>query len=352
MSIEIKLQQEWALDTSTGDIFVPTRCRGMNPIVCRAAAQYGPQRKTCTRGIITGDRLQREECSVDLKHGSMDTYVEEIKLSQYVIVTWGETIREYCAGTMIKTTEIPRGVHFIEVQFGCKVTGIGWQLVGYMQGMEQISIASLQVPDIPPFDLPSYIPNEDAQRILAAATSQLQTPEQMITMTLKPIKLHTNPLKTIRGIGNYTGWFTLVIIILAIPIAVYHRYRTSGVLCPTQDEKTTVGDGCMEGYSAFSTCLDKMNTEKEEIKDDTQENTPFPIEDVLANACTQEPFRRQIEEDSLHNNKRKRSMTDRVNMKSKKIRAEDIDMEIDQAVEIVMRRPTAPPAWEMHSTQL
>jgi hypothetical protein len=43
-------------------------------------------------------------------------------------------------------------------------------------------------------------------------------------------------------------------------------------------------------------------------------------------------------------------VTDRVNIGSKRIKATDIDMEIDQAVEIVMRRPTAPPAWEMHNT--
>jgi hypothetical protein len=55
----------------------------------------------------------------------------------------------------------------------------------------------------------------------------------MITMTLKPIKLPNDPLKTVRGIGTYIGWFTLVIIILSIPVGVYYRYRTGGALCPS-----------------------------------------------------------------------------------------------------------------------
>jgi hypothetical protein len=42
ISLEVKLQQEWALDPNKGNIFVPTQCRGLNPIVCRAGAQYAP----------------------------------------------------------------------------------------------------------------------------------------------------------------------------------------------------------------------------------------------------------------------------------------------------------------------
>jgi hypothetical protein len=137
LSVKVKLHQEWALDTTKGEIFVPTRCRGMNPVVCRAGAQYGPQRKLCTRGIITGERIHREECEVELRSGSTATYVEELQLSQYVIVTWGETIREYCTGKIIETTELSRGVYFIEVQFGCTVTGIGCSLAGHLQGMER-----------------------------------------------------------------------------------------------------------------------------------------------------------------------------------------------------------------------
>jgi hypothetical protein len=53
----------------------------VNPVVCRAGAQYGPQRKLCTRGIITGERTHREECVVELKTGNTETYVEEIQLS-------------------------------------------------------------------------------------------------------------------------------------------------------------------------------------------------------------------------------------------------------------------------------
>jgi hypothetical protein len=174
----------------------------------------------------------------------------------------------------------------------------------------------------------------------------------MITMTLKPLKLPNNPLKTVRGIGTYTGWLTLVIIILAVPIAVYYRYRTSGALCPTQHEKTAVGDGCIQGYSALGTCWKTENTEKDETENEKHEKTPFPIEDTLANACRQENYTEQMETDKMPSNKRKRSSTDRDNMKIKRVRAAALDREIDHAVETVMRRPTAPPAWAVHTTQI
>jgi hypothetical protein len=247
---------------------------------------------------------------------------------------------------MIKTTELTRGVHFIEVQFGCTVNCIGWSLVGHMQGMDQISIASLQVPDLPPFELPSYIPNWDAQRILEAMTSQFETPDKMITMTLKPMKLPSNPLKTIRGIGTYTGWFTLVIIILAIPVAVYYRYRTGGALGTTQHEKTAVGNGCIQGYSALSTCWKDMDTQTEDAED-KHGRIPFPIREPLANEYKEENSKRQRETGSLSNNEG-RGLTTRT---SRRIRAEARDRKMDQAVETVMKRPTAPPAWEGHSTR-
>jgi hypothetical protein len=52
------------------------------------------------------------------------------------------------------------------VQFECTVTGIGWSLVGHMQGIEQIAIGSLQVPDLPPFELPTYIADQEAQNLM------------------------------------------------------------------------------------------------------------------------------------------------------------------------------------------
>jgi hypothetical protein len=207
--------------------------------------------------------------------------------------------------------------------------------------MGQISIASLQVPDLPPFNLPSYIPNEDAQRMLETITSQFQTPEDMITMTLKPIKLPTNPLKMIKGIGTYAGWLTLVIIILAILIAVAYRYRIGGALGPTTDEKTPVGDGCIQGYSAGGTCWKEINIEKDDIYINRQLNTPFPTKDALANECKQQGYKARTGEVNTPSNKRKRAIIDRDDVRHEKIRAGALQGKTGEAVERVRRKHTA-----------
>jgi hypothetical protein len=145
------------------------------------------------------ERNVKSKCEWDtLRH----IYVEEIQLSQYGIITWGKTIREYCAGKMIATTDLHRGVYFIEVQFGCTVPGIRWSLVGHMQGIEQIAIASLQVLDLPPFELPSYICDQDSQNIMEDVAPVLETPERMITIPLRPLQLPDKAFMTVKAIDT------------------------------------------------------------------------------------------------------------------------------------------------------
>ena len=182
---------------------------------------------------------------------------------------WGKTIREYCAGKMIQTTNLQRGVYLIEVQFECTVTGIGWSLVGHMQGIEQIAIASLQVPDLPPFELPTYIAEQEAQSLIDTVAPVLHSPECMITIPLKPLQLQDKALKTVKGIGTYLGWLTFVMVILAVAITAYYEYKRYTGNCPIlqNQDQNAGGNDCMRGFSALCTNENNMELEnKNEIE--------------------------------------------------------------------------------------
>ena len=95
-SSQIEVQPLLGLDTTTGDVFVPSRCYGQNSRVCRFGVKTHVEQYACDYGIITGKPKHREECVVKLRKTDTHSMLEEITPGEYILVTWGETVQEMC----------------------------------------------------------------------------------------------------------------------------------------------------------------------------------------------------------------------------------------------------------------
>ena len=87
----MEVQPFLGLDTTTGEVFEPSRCYGQNPHVCRLGVKTQVDQYACDYGIITEKAKHREKCVVTLRKTDTYSKLDKITPGEYMLVTWAET---------------------------------------------------------------------------------------------------------------------------------------------------------------------------------------------------------------------------------------------------------------------
>ena len=148
---QVRIQDDIALDTTTGYWFAPTLCIGQRPQLCHA----GPRLKDafpCERGLITGHEPDRKQCALTSTQANATT-AQELLEGVFVL---GETVRLACSGKVQEQTTLSRGVYKLRLEEGCILSGGRWALHGMVRRYVT-GTARLDEIAIPPLDLAALI---------------------------------------------------------------------------------------------------------------------------------------------------------------------------------------------------
>ena len=127
-TVHVLLQPSYAIDTVSGNLFVPSRCIGHDPTVCRTGPEYGPSLMRCPRGLITNRPELINTCRVAIKDYTGESLVTMIDLNQYAIASRGESLTVRCSGHTEQHVNVPRGAHNITCLRPCTIVGAGWTI--------------------------------------------------------------------------------------------------------------------------------------------------------------------------------------------------------------------------------
>ena len=84
-TIHVQLEASYAIDTVSGNLFVPQKCIGHQPTVCQTGPEYGPTLLRCARGLITNQSGLIKTCKVRVKDYSGESLIKLITTDQYAI---------------------------------------------------------------------------------------------------------------------------------------------------------------------------------------------------------------------------------------------------------------------------
>ena len=181
---KIEIQPFVGFDSTNGHVFIPDVCVGTQPKVCQVNIMYQGNQFKCERGLINGNRQEREECIVQFHVTNGKSKVFKISQSEFALVTWGESIFKYCEQSKTEMMNLSPGVYSITVPEVCSIASKNWKITNIQEGQSKVSIFSLTV-NVTPVNIFDTLPEH--QVIPKLKTNNFDELPTIARRTLKPL---------------------------------------------------------------------------------------------------------------------------------------------------------------------
>lgn len=217
-TIQIEAPNDVALDTTTGEGFIPHSCVGVRPAICRPGAIVHPTNMMCPRGIINGDERQRRRCRVKIRSEEDGQFVDEFQPGNYAVRTRGETLIVYCPRTPEQRRPLVSGTYILTVKPGCRVASNSWMVTGLEQWNSNITIRILPV-ELKPLNLTFIEPFGKPSMVEKKTWGHLS---KIKSVPLDKLMLPTDQSSYIEwgNHGGHVSWSLLTFIIVAVVVGV------------------------------------------------------------------------------------------------------------------------------------
>ena len=169
-SIQFTTPPEVALNTESGNLFVPRTCVGEHPRVCRSGPLYDRGAFKCVRGLLTGETSLRKACKVSLTRSvEEDDIVEEVSNGIFAISSPSHGYSIHCGGQPERRMRIAEGLHLLRLKAGCTARGAGWVISGVQTMASNVSFTFPVVPT-PELALPDLLSTKVLEKHLNSPT--------------------------------------------------------------------------------------------------------------------------------------------------------------------------------------
>ena len=221
-SATVRDNGDYGYDTLNGELFPATECEGERPVVCHADPVWGIQAKPCIRGILTNNHKLMDKCELTLRKGNVSV-VHHVQGNEYVLSTWGESVKLRCDGQHPSTVFFSKGVHDVIVQSGCNLYGDYWTLKAISVVNSSINIPSRQLPRTTPLNLTNLITPAIEHYTLPIELNELHPIAHI------PIELIKYPsIRTIKW-SQHGGWLAWILagvgLLLVVIVSIYGMYK-------------------------------------------------------------------------------------------------------------------------------
>ena len=227
LSVALHLQRHYAIDTVSGNIFIPTQCLGHGPVICNTGPEYGPSLLKCARGLITARETLIKSCKVAISDYAGLPQVATMALNQYALSTQGEMLTVRCPGRPENHITLALGTYNITCLDHCTMQGNGYHItcvnrlflakrytMAHVRATAHFNFSTAVKVDLLREALPQ-LEEIDTQPIRNLDIAMLMNPPQ--PASIPPVK----PRPSILAIINVS---TILFIVISLTIT-YWRYR-------------------------------------------------------------------------------------------------------------------------------
>lgn len=228
-AVALDLGRSYALDTITGNLFLPRNCLGKSPTICNTGPEFGPEVLKCPRGLITGRKDLMAHCKVNIVPLHNQPLVTTMALNQFAIATMGESLTVRCPGTAESHYQLPLGTHNITCLRACSISGSGFLIKCVNRKFLERSYIMPTVRVTKAFNFSRILNYTSLRRALPGLdTPDFQPPTGLdvnwLMSPLEPVRLpHVGFRPSILGIINGI----IVFVLFAFLIIAYLRWKFS-----------------------------------------------------------------------------------------------------------------------------
>ena len=249
-TVKLNLQDNYALDTVSGNLFVPQKCLGHSPILCTTGAEYDTSLMKCARGLITSQPAYIKTCKTTVTETDGQPIISTMALNQYAIATTGETLTVRCPGRRESHVALARGTYNVTCLNQCTIRGEGYQItcVDRLFVTRRFALPSVRV--TAHFNFSSRVEID----VLRTALPQLQQVaahplmDLDVAMLLDPPSPGKQlPIRSRPSILALINLFVLMTVLISLSV-VYWRHR----LCRSR-KTPVVGDTLTEALPLTTT---------------------------------------------------------------------------------------------------
>lgn len=222
----LEVEGDIGFNTNTGGLFFPANCKGHKPSICHSGPVYDSSKYQCPRGIITGVQSPTKYCTVTIEKLNNDTIINQVDINSYVVTTWGETIRERCAGKSEKLYSLKADTYMVNVGERCSIKGQGWTVSGIVEKNVKkhltqkpinvtvsLNITRLNFDPLPSFKVPNPLNH-------LAIVKNVPIDKNVLDIPIK-VRTYHQPV----GVYVLTGVILLLIIACGMYLYYVHYYK-------------------------------------------------------------------------------------------------------------------------------
>ena len=221
-------QQDVAIHTGNGDVFLPSKCQGKRPAVCRTGPIYSSSRMRCERGILNENDEDRSNCRIQVSRRPLETTVEELEAGHYVVQSSGGAYTLHCVGKRQIKDVLPLGVFIVQIPNDCELRGSDWTIRGEIRRFSQVTlrVKRLRVKPI------SLIPDSNLVDNLPAIEKEPWTILKDLD-TFDIATVSTDPMNWTHAV-RHSSWINALLIIaiiialiVGLKYSIVHRRKVS-----------------------------------------------------------------------------------------------------------------------------
>lgn len=243
-TVKVNVAPHYALDTISGNMFVPHRCLGHKPIVCLTSAEYGPTLLKCARGLITSRPDLIKTCKTTINDQAGQPLISPISLNQHALTTQGEVLTVRCPGKRETHLTLARGTYNITCTDQCTLQGSGYQITCVDRLFLTKSYVLPTVRITAHFEFTSKVDI----KVLRLALPQLNqaniqplTDLDVMTVLEPAVPASTPPIRSRPSLLAIINLFTICSVIVSLTL-VYWRHR----LCKRSKSQVVVATSTPE----------------------------------------------------------------------------------------------------------
>ena len=213
------------LDPLSETIYFPEECVGYNPIACRPGVEFPASTQPCLHGLINGDATLQAQCPLTIYRDHPLPIPGRLpKENQFAVATPTTTYRYLCPNSRPKTGQLESGVYLVTIDSGCNLDANLWRLSGEVH---RTYYATMPASEPRPVNVTINIPTTEL--VLPKHLSVLEIAEvQKLSQPDSPhiaasiFNLHAR----IASSQDFWQWVLLTLLLIAIFIYVYRKYRS------------------------------------------------------------------------------------------------------------------------------
>ena len=217
----LQVKRNIAYSSTSGSLFEPMLCTGIQDKVCRGGPLYRASNFRCERALLSKDPSAQTKCATKL-FPSNRTIITEDTPGFYTVSTFSANAKLHCDASPEKNVKLQAGVYIISLNHSCTLRGADWTLLRLNQFKTPLHLQTQTVPINLHLAFSSFSPLQMQKIAQAPHWTPIQTLPALVADPLPELRPWL-PLENVQPLTWINSTSIVCLIIVAVLLLVAYK---------------------------------------------------------------------------------------------------------------------------------